>query len=256
MSSIPTPIEICQFALESFHAIPYLNQPWWASIMVFTVLVRAGTTLPLARLQYTRTRRLAGIQPILAAWKEALTMREKIKRDAGGSGADYGVVSQAVTTELRQKASELYKQHNCHPIKTFLLPWIQIPVFITMSLTLRSMSAYPLPFMTTSEAPIPGFKAGGELWFTDLTLPDPTWILPVCLGLLHNTNLKLQAERFPNAVNFQRFNTALRVLMLVLVPLMAQAPSAVTLYWVASAAFSLIQNTYLRHDAPRIEESK
>lgn len=29
-------------------------------------------------------------------------------------------------------------------------------------------------------------KAGGVLWFSDLTLPDSTWILPVCLGL---TNL-------------------------------------------------------------------
>lgn len=28
--------------------------------------------------------------------------------------------------------------------------------------------------------------AGGALWFSDLTVPDSTWILPVCLGL---TNL-------------------------------------------------------------------
>lgn len=33
---------------------------------------------------------------------------------------------------------------------------------------------------------LPDLTAGGALWFCDLSLPDPTWILPVLLGL---TNL-------------------------------------------------------------------
>lgn len=33
---------------------------------------------------------------------------------------------------------------------------------------------------------LPDLTAGGALWFCDLSVPDPTWILPVLLGL---TNL-------------------------------------------------------------------
>jgi len=30
---------------------------------------------------------------------------------------------------------------------------------------------------------VPSFKEGGALWFTDLTTPDPYFILPVMSGL-------------------------------------------------------------------------
>ncbi|TPX48857.1 hypothetical protein SeLEV6574_g01805 [Synchytrium endobioticum] len=175
-------------------------------------------------------------------------MAERLKR-ASHHGADAladpYAVSRNVQIQLSKKASELYKQQRCQPLQTFFLPWLQIPVFITVSLTLRSMCAYPLPFFTTRDTPVDGFQDGGTLWFLDLTAPDPTWILPVCLGILHNTNLKHQAARWPHAVTYQRFNTGLRFLMLVLVPIMAQVPAGVTLYWVASASFSLVQNTLL-----------
>ena len=34
----------------------------------------------------------------------------------------------------------LYERDNCHPMKEFILPWIQIPLWISMSLALRNMA--------------------------------------------------------------------------------------------------------------------
>lgn len=34
----------------------------------------------------------------------------------------------------------LYVRDNCHPLKEYILPWIQIPLWISMSLALRNMS--------------------------------------------------------------------------------------------------------------------
>ena len=35
---------------------------------------------------------------------------------------------------------ELYSKEKCHPLKTFLLPWSQIPLWIVLSLAIRSLS--------------------------------------------------------------------------------------------------------------------
>ena len=36
--------------------------------------------------------------------------------------------------------NKLLYQEGCHPIKMFLLPWVQIPLWILISLSLRDIS--------------------------------------------------------------------------------------------------------------------
>lgn len=35
---------------------------------------------------------------------------------------------------------EVYSNEGCHPLKVALLPWIQVPLWIIISLALRNMS--------------------------------------------------------------------------------------------------------------------
>jgi YidC/Oxa1 family membrane protein insertase len=60
------------------------------------------------------------------------------------------------------------KQNNLNPL-SILLPAAQAPFFISAFLAIRGMSKFPVESFTT----------GGALWFTDLTLADPYYILPV-----------------------------------------------------------------------------
>ncbi|CAB1337329.1 unnamed protein product [Coregonus sp. 'balchen'] len=107
---------------------------------------------------------------------------------------------------LKRIVSELYVRDNCHPFKASLLVWVQLPMWVCLSLALRILSL------------VTELAVGGALWFSDLTLPDSTWIIPVfalqrieasrfqkysmalywlssiCVGLGHN--LLLRSPRF------------------------------------------------------------
>ena len=44
----------------------------------------------------------------------------------------------------------------------------QLPIFVSFFVSIRRMA----------QAPVESMKEGGVLWFTDLTMPDPFYILP------------------------------------------------------------------------------
>jgi inner membrane protein COX18 len=77
-----------------------------------------------------------------------------------------------------------------------LLPYVQIPLFVSMSLTLRHLSAYPLPwFGKTAEMPALGLSEEGLGWVTDLTVSDPTMIVPVLIGAGNLVNVEVKKKR-------------------------------------------------------------
>ena len=54
-------------------------------------------------------------------------------------------------------------------IKTVALPFVQFPIVISSFLAIRNMAKLPVESLTV----------GGLSWFTDLTVSDPYYILPV-----------------------------------------------------------------------------
>lgn len=88
------------------------------------------------------------------------------------TGDDLGLAQEALHLQA------IYRKYNCHPLKLFIMPLVQMPIFVSFFVALRAMARAPLASMTT----------GGTLWFTDLTTPDPYYALPVlaCLTFLAN----------------------------------------------------------------------
>ncbi|KAI4891841.1 hypothetical protein NFI96_029007, partial [Prochilodus magdalenae] len=125
---------------------------------------------------------------------------------------------------LRRIVSELYVRDNCHPFKASLLIWVQLPMWVCLSLALRnlSMGAGHVPLGLQEE-----LAAGGALWFSNLTLPDSTWIVPVSLGLVNLLITEIFALRQLEASKFQKYVTNfIRGLSLVMIPLAAAVPSS------------------------------
>ena len=115
----------------------------------------------------------------------------------------------------------MYKANKCSPIRNYLLPWIQIPLFISNSLTLRHMvdsttkSNSGTNTLTIPENSIIGSTSrvnnmdvltnitsvdnistdtlinGGILWFNDLTQSDPLYIFPLAIGLTNLLNIEV-----------------------------------------------------------------
>ncbi|NWY62456.1 COX18 protein, partial [Chionis minor] len=115
---------------------------------------------------------------------EIKTLAERLRYEVSVRGKQLGwsekVARFHFKKNLRRIITELYVRDNCHPFKATLLVWVQIPMWICVSLALRNCSVGA----TGSEVQ-EQFSTGGALWFTDLTAPDSTWILPVSLGLVN-----------------------------------------------------------------------
>lgn len=75
-----------------------------------------------------------------------------------------------------QCQSEFCEKHNVHPLKSLVVVLTQIPVWITMSLTLRTMTGY------FGSLPQHGFLTEGGPWFQNLAATDSTLVLPIAFG--------------------------------------------------------------------------
>ena len=78
----------------------------------------------------------------------------------------------------------LYQKNGCNPYTMFLTPFIQVPVFISFFVAIRRMAAVPVESMKTE----------GLYWFTDLTVPDPYYILPfmACAAFIATLEVRVQ----------------------------------------------------------------
>lgn len=87
---------------------------------------------------------------------------------------------------------------NCHPFKTGLLLWFQIPLWVCYSVSLRNLvNKLPVDDVA-AEITVLELALGGTGWFHNLIAPDPTFILPVTMGLANLAIVEVSYKRlFP-----------------------------------------------------------
>jgi YidC/Oxa1 family membrane protein insertase len=197
--------------LELFHS---LGAPWWLSIVLLTVSVRA-ILLPLTIRQVNNMRAMQELKP------EMDEIRSRYKDDR---------------QKQQEVLTDLYRERRVNPLTGFLPVLVQVPVFITMYQVVRS-----------HEESFPSFASGGLLWFTDLTRADPYFVLPV----LSASILLAAGEVSARNVDPQQ-RRMMRVLPVVFTVLIARFPAGLFIYWVTSNAVTLIQNLFIyRHSSGR-----
>ncbi|ELU42072.1 60Kd inner membrane domain-containing protein [Rhizoctonia solani AG-1 IA] len=187
-----------QTALEFLHVQTGL--PWWASIFLLTAIVRTSL-LPLNLKLVGNASRLARVQPQLAV----LTDQIKRARDAGDSAA---------LQHAGFRAQKLLESAGANPFKGLLGPLVQMPVALSFFFGIRNVC----------NAGLPTLKEGGIGWFTDLTVADPTWALPILssasmLILLETSAIDAQAGAAGHTRNF------FRVLSLITIPIVSYLPA-------------------------------
>ena len=155
-----SPVGLIQWSLEYLYVHTHL--PWWAAIIASTIVLRT-VMFPIAVRVQANAARLNNIRP------EMDKIMAKI-RECNQAG------NTTLAAQQTAKLLALYQKHNCHPFKMFIMPAVQIPVFLSFFIAIRRMAAVPVESM----------KSGGILWFTDLTIPDPYFVLPVlaCMSFM------------------------------------------------------------------------
>ncbi|GAB0095520.1 Cox18 [Sergentomyia squamirostris] len=235
------PVAYFQEGLIKLHDTTGL--PWWATIILSTVLLRTVVTVPLTIYQ---NKIMARIELITLEMPE---IAKELKRETAIAMKQFNWTEKEAklmyARSLKKQWTKLIVRDNCHPAKTMIVMWGQIPLWIFQSIAIRNL-VYMMPDPTSLQAQIilAQLSVGGFLWIPNLTIPDASLILPVTLGLLNLAIVEIQSlSRVRQGGRVQKYATNFfRFFSLVMIPLASVVPSCLSLYWVSSSAYGLIQN--------------
>ncbi|XP_035970721.1 mitochondrial inner membrane protein OXA1L [Halichoerus grypus] len=220
-----TPVGLIQNLLEFMHV--NLGLPWWGAIAACTVLARC-LVFPLIVKGQREAAKIHNHLPEIQKFSTRI-------REAKLAGDD---------AEFYKASSEMTFYQKKHDVKLFrplILPLTQAPIFISFFIALREMANLPVPSLQT----------GGLLWFQDLTLSDPTYMLPLVVTATMWGVLELGAETGVQSSDLQWMRNVIRVMPLAVLPITIHFPTAVFMYWLSSNMFSLVQVACLRIPAVR-----
>lgn len=173
---------------------------WGWTIIVFTIVIKLAL-FPLSASGYRSMAKMKVVTPKMTA------VREQYKNDP---------------QKMNQAMMELYKKEKINPLGGCLPILIQMPIFLSLYWVLQaSVEMRGAPWMG---------------WITDLTAPDPWFILPVIYAISMYITTKLNpAPADPMQAKMMLFMPlAFSVMFLFF-------PSGLVLYWVVNNVLSIGQ---------------
>lgn len=129
------------------------------------------------------------------------------------------------------------KEKGLNPLKNMIVPLAQAPIFVSFFMGLRQMA----------NVPVDSLRTGGIFWFTDLTLPDQYYLLPVVTSLTVWLTIEIGTDTAKlSAQNMNMMKYFLRAMPLCILPFTINFPGVILCYWVSSNFISLGQVAFLR----------
>ncbi|KAJ2781212.1 hypothetical protein H4R18_003031 [Coemansia javaensis] len=212
-TSMPT--QVAQYVLEYVHVATGL--PWWAAIGVAVVGFRAAT-LPLAAWSHKHHVNAMQHQPEMTA----------LMSKVNAASAEKNMVASQM---YLQQINNLRARHNISMAKPLVGNLIQIPFAVVMFLALKDLAQIPITHMAT----------GGALWFANLAVPDPYYILPMASAGLTIGLMELQNRLTSASGMTPGMRTGLRVMAVFGALITSKFSAAVLLFWVYNALASIAQ---------------
>lgn len=202
--------------------------PWWGTILIGTICVRT-ILFPLVIMAQRNGAKLANNMPQLQHLQAKLTEARQM-----GNQLEAARYSQAMM--------EFMKDKQVNPLKNMIVPLAQMPLFISFFIGLRQMA----------NTPVESMREGGLFWFTDLTVADPYYLLPIItsITMLATIEVGTDSARMSHQ-NMQTMKYVLRAMPLVIFPFTMNFPGAIVQYWTCTNIISLIQVSFLRIPAVR-----
>ncbi|KAJ1893098.1 hypothetical protein LPJ66_005958 [Kickxella alabastrina] len=214
------PTRLMEYTLEFAHVATGL--PWWATIAVVVVGIRAAA-FPLAAWSQ---RHMAGVNRV----KPEFTLLMDKQRAAAASG---DIMSSA---RLSQEMSSFYKKRGVSPFKAMWGNLVTVPFMMGMFFGLKDMALL---------SSVTHMNTGGLWWFTDLTLPDPTYILPAlsCIGMMGV--MELQSKMNSPTEQSRNMKYGMRAAGVLMAYLTSGMPADVFVFWITNNILSYLQVSVL-----------
>lgn len=239
-----TTVSYFQNAFISFHDLTGL--PWWATIIIYTVGLRVAT-FPMAAYAQVMKGKIQNILQI-----EMPKMDTAVKNEVAMARKRWNLNDKETFVLYRRSFNTQYRKmierDNCHPFKTTILHWFQIPIWVCHSIGIRNiLTMQPDPMSAHAIQIFSQISVGGFLWLPSLIDADTTYILPAiwCITNLINIELSALERTGPDSKFSTIFTNIFRGITIVVAPIAATVPSCLTLYWCTSAICALGQNLIL-----------
>lgn len=221
-----SPVGIAQSTLEFLHVS--FGIPWWATIVTGTVCVRLLLS-PVFVMSQRNNAKMSNCSPRMSELQKEIHNARK----AGDN----------ITCARKGHELQMYmKDKQISPFKNALTPFVQLPFFISFFIGLRGMA----------NCPVESMAHGGLFWFTDLTMPDQFYILPIMTSLTMWMTIELGLSSGKAAMkNAALMKYVMRGLPVVMLPFTVNFSSAILCYWLSTNTVSLIQVALLKVPAVR-----
>jgi YidC/Oxa1 family membrane protein insertase len=128
--------------------------------------------------------------------------------------------------KMQAEMMELYKKHKVNPMGGCLPMLLQIPVFFALyKVLLVSIELRGAPFI---------------LWITDLSAKDPSYILPIVMGI----TMLIQQKMTPSSMDPRQAKMML-FMPVIFTFMFLNFASGLVLYWLVNNILSIIQQFHI-----------
>lgn len=178
---------------------------WGLAIIILTIIIRL-LTWPINKKVYVNSERMKEVQPVLNE------IREKYKDDQ---------------QRLAEETMKVWKEHGVSPLGCLPM-FLQFPILLALYyMILNSVEIYHADF---------------ALWYTDLSAPDPYFVLPILMGVVMFAQQSFMTIDTPN----KQMAVMMKVMPIMFTAFMLFLPSGVVLYYFLSLLIGLIQQFLIK----------
>ena len=163
-----SPVGLLQSSMELIYNT--MGLPWWGTIIAATLCIRVAF-LPVNILLQKNAIKMNNVNPLVKQMKE----NQQLYLIAGDLES---------ANHERSKMNAVFKENNVRPILSVVPAIFQGVVMVSFFMAMRGMA----------NAPVTSMMAGGALWFTDLTVADPSFILPMLSSLGFLISLEVSCD--------------------------------------------------------------
>lgn len=201
---------------------------WGATFVFYGFVLRAITLIP-ALYSHRNALRMNHLGGPLG---EITQQQNRAKADKSLSSAEKRVIKEGL---VRMKSS-LMKKHGCAQWKSFL-QMVTAPLTLSAFMAIRRLSVYETDLEQSS-----------FLWVTDLTLPDPTYMLPVICSTMFVMNFEMnqKMQKGGRSATGMYMRWGVRVGCFGFIYFFANQPSSMFAYWIGLSLAGLLQPALLR----------
>lgn len=207
-------IDFGWFIYDTWDIVRFVAKPLFFVLLFFhdytnnfgvaIILLTGCIKLLFVPLQYKSYKSMQGMQKIQP---KVQALQKKFKEDR---------------ERLNSELIKLYKEHKVNPVGGCLPMLLQMPAFISL---------FNILYMTVDLRQAPFI-----LWITDLSVPDPFYVLPILMGV----SMVLQQKIMPTTMDPTQAKMML-LLPVFLTFLFLTFPAGLVLYWLTNNVLTITQ---------------